>query len=87
MVVISLVRWNYVHQLITSTGASHCSADHSCLVDYPTYRLGYRPGAADPPFRGGGREVLETWSRCNIYYMLCMICVDIYKTICLCPLI
>ena len=49
--------------------------------------MGYRPGAADPPFMGGGREGSETWSRCNIYYMLCMICVHIYVTICLGPLI
>ena len=31
------------------------------------YRMGYRPGAADPPFLGGGRDGSDKWSRCYIY--------------------
>ena len=30
-------------------------------------RMGYRPGAADPPFTGGGKEVSEKWSGRNVY--------------------
>ena len=31
------------------------------------YRMGYRPGAADPPSMGGGTEGSEKWSRVYIY--------------------
>ena len=37
MVVITIVRWGDVHQLITSTGASHCKNQTGCFLYLPDH--------------------------------------------------
>ena len=45
--------------------------------------MGYRPGAADPPFTGGGMEGLEKWSAADLIHICTYIHTYIHTYMCI----